>query len=273
MPTGITRHLKSIYRKLLPTTVVPLIDETLWRHATARYEFMKRLTAEENRRLRLIASDFLARKNIVGAADLDITAPMKVEIAAQACILILELGADFYDGWRDVIVYPGKFRPAREFVDDAGVVHESQDTLAGEAWLSGPVVLSYEDVARVSSGNTHGYNVVIHEFAHKLDMLNGNANGFPPMHKGMSSARWKTVFMVAYLDFCKRVDAADNHETFDGGAALSALPIDPYASENPAEFFAVISEAFFETPESVAQTYPEVYREMVAFYKQNPLNR
>jgi MtfA peptidase len=278
MPSGLASHLKSIYRKLRPASVVPLIDESLWQHVTSRYEFMKRLTTEENRRLRLIASDFLARKHIVGAAELNINALMKVEIAAQACILILELGADYYDGWREIIVYPGQFRPKREFIDEAGVVHESQDTLAGEAWLSGPVVLSYADVARSThdkltqrSHMTAGYNVVIHEFAHKLDMLNGNANGFPPLHKGMNAARWKSVFMAAYLDFCKRVDAADKLEHFDGGAALDTLPIDPYASENPAEFFAVISEAFFVVPENVAGAYPDVYQELAAFYKQNPL--
>jgi MtfA peptidase len=273
MPIGLIGNLKTFYRKLRPPRTVPLIDEALWRTATTPYQFMQRLTAEENRRLRLIASDFLARKNIVGAAELNISELMKVEIAAQACILILELGADYYNGWHDIIVYPGQFRPKRQVTDEAGVVHETRDTLAGEAWLSGPVVLSYEDVARAADAEFggNGYNVVIHEFAHKLDMLNGTANGFPPLHKGMSNRRWQSVFMAAYLDFCQRVDAADNRARFDGGAALDALPIDPYASENPAEFFAVISEAFFEISENVKETYPEVYRELTAFYKQDPL--
>jgi MtfA peptidase len=279
MPSNLINNLKTLYRKVRPARTVPLIDESLWRQATDRYPFMQRLTAEENRRLRLIASDFLSRKNVVGAAELEINNLMKVEIAAQACILILELGADYYDGWQDIVLYPGQFRPKRQMVDEAGVVHETRDSLAGEAWLSGPVVLSYEDVARAAHGGfggngglgTSGYNVVIHEFAHKLDMLNGNANGFPPLHKGMSNQRWKTVFMAAYLDFCKRVDEADNKARFDHGVSLDELPIDPYASENPAEFFAVISEAFFEIPENVRDAYPDVYRELAAFYKQDPL--
>jgi Mlc titration factor MtfA (ptsG expression regulator) len=147
--------------------------------------------------------------------------------------------------------------------------------VAGEAWLGGPVILSYEDV--VQPGNPHdavaGHNVVIHEFAHKLDMRNGGANGFPPLHKGMSAAAWKQVFMAAYLDFCRRTDAADALARRDGGAALDRLPIDPYASENPAEFFAVISEAFFEIPENVRDAYPQVYRQLVLFYRQDPLAR
>jgi MtfA peptidase len=273
MPGNLIDNLKTLYRKVRPARTVPLIDEALWRQATVRYQFMQRLTAEENRRLRLIASDFLSRKNIVGAAELEIKPLMKVEIAAQACILVLELGADYYDGWQDIVLYPGQFRPKRQVVDEAGVVHETRDSLAGEAWLSGPVVLSYEDVARAAEDGfgSNGYNVVIHEFAHKLDMLNGNANGFPPLNKGMSSQRWKTVFMAAYLDFCKRVDEADSKARFDHGASLDELPIDPYASENPAEFFAVISEAFFEIPENVKDAYPDVYRELAAFYKQDPL--
>jgi MtfA peptidase len=257
------------------TRAVPVIDEALWLQATRGYVFMLGLSSEEKRRLRLIASDFLAQKHIVGAAELDVTPLMRVQIAAQACILILELGIDYYDGWKEIIVYPGKFLPEREVMDEAGVVHITRDPLAGEAWLGGPVVLSYEDVAM--SGDPHqgsaGYNVVIHEFAHKLDMLNGDANGFPPLQKGMNAATWKRDFMDAYLDFCKRVDHADKRERHDGGAALDALPIDPYASENPAEFFAVISEAFFEIPENVAETYPNVYQQLRAFYKQDPLGR
>ncbi len=248
---------------------VTLIDEALWVLATARYVFMGGLTAEENRRLRFIASTFLAQKHITGAADFVVTELMRVQIAAQASILVLELGAKLYAGWHEIIVYPGRFRPTREVMDEAGIVHTSDDALAGEAWLGGPVVLSYEDVM----GEVAGFNVVIHEFAHKLDMQNGDANGFPPLHKNMQRAQWQQVFTAAYLDFCERVDAADRRARRDGGVALDALPIDPYASENPAEFFAVMSEAFFELPRAVYETYPAVYGQLKAFYRQDPLNR
>jgi MtfA peptidase len=278
-------HIRATYNTAYRTVkratkrAVPLIDEALWRQATKQYFFMRRLSKEENRRLRLIASDFLSRKTFTGAAEFEITALMQVQVAAQACILILELGVSQFDGWSEIIIYPGKFAPKREVTDHAGVVHTTRDALAGEAWLGGPVVLSYEDVASLDLQRFHNnaYNVVIHEFAHKLDMRNGNANGFPPLHKGMSAITWKRDFMAAYLDFCKRVDHADEHadeyEHLDNGASLDALPIDPYGSESPAEFFAVASETFFERPESLANGYPAVYGQLKAFYKQDPLAR
>lgn len=257
------------------TRAVPLIDEALWRQATEHYYFMRRLSKEENRRLRLIASDFLSRKTLTGAAEFEITPLMQVQVAAQACILILELGVSQFDGWSEIIIYPGKFAPKREVTDHAGVVHTTRDALAGEAWLGGPVVLSYEDVVSLDLQHLHStaHSVVIHEFAHKLDMRNGNANGFPPLHKGMSAVAWKRDFMAAYLDFCKRVDYADEHEHLDNGASLDALPMDPYGSESPAEFFAVASETFFEQPESLAAGYPAVYAQLKSFYKQDPLGR
>ncbi|MBL8515460.1 MAG: zinc-dependent peptidase [Betaproteobacteria bacterium] len=251
------------------------IREDLWGAATAPYLFMRGLSPAEREKLRLIASDFLHRKRIVGAADHEVTDLMRVQIAAQACILVLELGLDYLDGWSDIILYPGQFVPEREVTDEAGVVHTVRDPLAGEAWLGGPVVLSYEDVARSSNEDERieGFNVVIHEFAHKLDMLNGEPNGYPPLHKGMNSETWKRAFMEAYLDFCKRVDDADAHSHHRGDAAYADLPIDPYGSENPAEFFAVISEAFFETPDLVKEDYPAAYEQLKLFYKQDPLAR
>ena len=268
--------MSSVWQKLTGWMRKPvaLIDETLWHNATYRYGFMRGLTGEEKRRLRLIASDFLARKSIVAAGDTVLTPKMKVEIAAQASILILELGLDYFDGWSDVIVYPGQFMPEREVVDEIGVVHRTRDTLAGEAWLGGPVVLSYEDVARVGSDDAQaGFNVVIHEFAHKLDMLNGDANGFPPLHKGMSSTEWQRTLKAAYLEFCQSVDEADAVADRDGGAALDALPLDPYASESPAEFFAVMSEAFFELPCETRANFPAVYVLLHEFYRQDPAER
>ena len=251
---------------------VKLIDQQLWDQATSRYGFVQRLSSEENRRLRLIASDFLARKTITGAAGQEIDDLIRTQIAAQACILVLELGVNNFDGWTEIVVYPGHFTPEREFTDAAGVVHTTRSQLAGEAWLHGPVVLSYDDVARTGDPvhGVDGYNVVIHEFAHKLDMLNGEPNGFPPLHRGMNRETWKQAFMRAYLDFCKAADDAEAVMRRDGGAALDALPLDPYAAESPAEFFAVVSEAFFETPEIVEDAFPQVYDQLRLFYRQHP---
>ncbi|HYC35209.1 MAG TPA: M90 family metallopeptidase [Usitatibacter sp.] len=251
------------------------IDDTLWRQATAPWLFTRGLRGDELARLRELSGRFIASKQFSGTHELEVSDLMQVEIAAQACILVLELGIEWYEGWSEVIVYPSQFAPEREIVDEAGVVHLTRDAMSGEAWLGGPVVLSYEDVALTADEEARvaGYNVVIHEFAHKLDMRSGEPNGFPPLHQGMSAAAWRHAFSAAYADFCARVDAAERLPAHRAQQALDALPIDPYAAESPGEFFAVGSEAFFETPELLAPAYPAVYEQLRAFYKQDPLER
>ncbi len=251
------------------------IDEALWRQATASWLFMRGLTSDENARLKALAERFLGAKHFSSTHGLQLTDRMQVEIAAQACILVLDLGLEWYDGWSEVIVYPTQFVPEREVMDEAGVVHVTRDPMAGEAWLGGPVVLSYEDVALTADEamRVAGYNVVIHEFAHKLDMRNGDPNGFPPLHRGMDPKAWKKAFVEAYDDFCAKVDRADALPGRRAQQALDALPLDPYASESAGEFFAVGSEAFFETPELLAPAYPAVYQQLRMFYRQDPGER
>ena len=258
-----------------PAARARAIDPALWGEATSAWLFMRGLPAESNRRLKALSERFLAGKHFSGTHGLEIDARMQVEIAAQACILVLELGIEWYEGWSEIIVYPSQFAPEREVVDDAGVVHLTNDPMAGEAWLGGPVVLSYEDVAASAdeSQRVAGYNVVIHEFAHKLDMRNGDPNGFPPLHEGMGAAAWKAAFAPAFEDFCARVDAAERLPARRVQAALDSLPLDPYAAESAGEFFAVTSEAFFETPELLEPAYPLLYAQLRLFYRQDPLSR
>ena len=252
------------------------IGDALWDEATARWLFMRGLGEAERQRLRGLAADFIGAKRFSGTHGLEVDDLMQVEIAAQASILVLELGFEWYDGWTEVIVYPAQFAPQREYVDDAGVVHLTQDPMAGEAWLGGPVILSYEDVALAADEEQRvaGYNVVIHEFAHKLDMRNGDPNGYPPLHAGMDTRQWKRDFSEAFADFSAKVDAAESLASERRiQAALDKLPIDPYAAESAAEFFAVASEAFFETPERLSPAYPAVYARLRDFYRQDPLAR
>jgi Mlc titration factor MtfA (ptsG expression regulator) len=251
------------------------IDDAVWRSATASWLFMRGLSAEENERLKALAERFLGAKHFSSTHGLELDERMRVEIAAQACILVLELGFEWYEGWSEVIVYPTQFVPEREVMDEAGVVHVTRDPMAGEAWLGGPVVLSYEDVAIAADEamRVAGYNVVIHEFAHKLDMRNGDPNGFPPLHPGMRAAAWKQAFVEAYGDFCAKVDRAEALPGRRAQAALDALPLDPYAAESAGEFFAVASEAFFETPERLGPAYPAVYEQLRQFYRQDPAAR
>jgi MtfA peptidase len=232
------------------------LDEGLWQRTTERYSFLRVLSARELTRLRDCVVLFLHEKSIAGAGGLEIRDDMRLAIAAQACILILNLDLDYYRGWVEVIVYPDEFVAAYEFTDEDGVVHRIHEPMSGESWRQGPVILSWADATAADGGA--GYNVVIHEFAHKLDMLNGDANGFPPLHADMAREDWSRAFAAAYEDFCARVDEDE------------CVPIDPYAAEHPAEFFAVVSEAFFEIPQAVRASYPEVYRQLALFYRQDP---
>jgi Mlc titration factor MtfA (ptsG expression regulator) len=235
------------------------VDDGLWLAVLDRYPFTRTLHQDESARLRERVVLFLHEKSIVGAGGLVLRDEMRMCIAAQACMLILNLDLEYYRGWVEVIVYPDEFVAEYEYVDEDGVAHRVEEPMTGESWLEGPVILSWAD-AELRGGES-GYNVVIHEFAHKLDMLNGDANGFPPLHSGMDRGAWSHVFSAAYEDFRGRVERREPSE------------IDPYAAEHPAEFFAVLSEAFFEAPHSVLGEYGDVYRQLAAFYRQDPAAR
>lgn len=246
--------LRSLRRKAI-LRGNPIADQ-LWQQGIAELPVLRHIEHGDFARLREYAALFLAEKSLLGAHDLVLDDALKLSIAIQACVPILHLGFSVYDDWQTIIVYPSEFIATHEYTDESGVVHATRDILAGEAWLRGPLVISAAEVR--SSGEEDGVNVVIHECAHKLDMLNGDANGFPPLHRGMDRARWSTVFQSAYDDFCNRLDANE------------ATAIDPYAAENPAEFFAVFSEAFFEIPQQLLHAYPAVYEQLKDYYRQDP---
>src|SRR5688572_9694648 len=172
------------------------IDDAPWASATAPLAFLPKTP-----RLRELALLFLAEKEFAGAHGLEVSDAMRISIAAQACLPILELGLDWYAGWRGIVVYPGDFRVRREEMDEHGVVHQWEDELAGEAMPGGPVVLSWDALA-----HDPAMNVVIHEFAHKLDMLNGAADGVPPLHPGMDRRAWTAAFAAAYQGFCDALE-------------------------------------------------------------------
>ncbi len=227
--------------------------------AVAHLPILHRLDATERTRLREAASLFIHDKTFSAAGGAEVDDAIQLSIALQACLLTLNLSDDSYRGWSEIILYPDEFLRDFEEMDEAGVVHRARDILAGESWHGGPLVLSLADVA--TSGQADGANVVLHEFAHKLDMLNGDANGFPPLHRGMNAAAWARDFGAAYADLCARVDAGED------------TTIDPYATADPAEFFAVLTEVFFETPRVLDSEYPAVYRQLQQFYRQHPLAR
>lgn len=233
------------------------IPENLWAATLAAHSFLADLAVDEQNQLKMLAEAFLAEKEFSTAGGLVLSDEICVSIAAQGCLPILKLGLGAYHDWVGIIVYPDEFVVPRQIADEDGIVHEYDDILSGEAWIGGPLVVSWHDVQL--AGN--GYNVVIHEFAHKLDMLNGEPDGMPALHSGLTAGQWEETFFAAYEDFCRRVD--NDEETI----------IDPYASEEPAEFFAVMSESFFELPEVVDREYPALYALLKSYYRQDPLSR
>jgi len=237
------------------------IPDALWNDTLAALPFLDRLDDAEKSRLRALSEAFLAEKEFTSAGGLELTDTICVSIAAQACLPILNLGLKNYRDWVGIVVYPDEFVIPRIIEDDFGVIHEFDDVASGEAWDGGPVLISWRDAQMAGDG----YNVVIHEFAHKLDMLNGEANGIPPLPTGLSRQAWEETLLAAYDDFCKRVDAAEERG--------EETELDPYAAENPGEFFAVMSETFFEAPNVLRGIYPALYTQLSCFYRQAPASR
>lgn len=228
-----------------------------WESAVAPWPVAARYQGQERMRLQDSALRFLLRKQFVAGADFELDDSMQLLVATMAAVPVLELGLDWYRGWSSVVIYETPFVPATAWEDEFGIVHHSDEALSGEAWLQGPVILSWQDVLEANADDA--YNVVIHEMAHKLDMLDGDANGAPPLHRGMDPAGWKQSFSSAW----SALEA-------DHQAQAEDLALDPYALEDSGEFFAVTSECFFEAPERLATAWPDVYTQLCAFYRQDP---
>lgn len=234
------------------------LDAELWRRVVSSASYLRGLSAEDLQRLNEDVRLFLHDKEFSGAHNLEINDEMMLNIALQACVMTLHIGVERYAGC-GIIIYPDEFVPNHQYVDEAGIVHTDRRPMTGMARSDGPVILSWADTKTAFAQD--GVNVVIHEFAHKLDMQNGEANGFPPLQKGMNARAWQKSFAAAYSDFCQRVDTGED------------TAIDPYATENPGEFFAVLSELFFEMPQIIVADYPAVYEQMKLFYRQDTLAR
>ncbi len=231
-----------------------------WHRLMRDAPIFRGLTSVERAHLRKLSTLFLHRKAFSGAQGLELTTDMLVAVAAQACLLILKLGLDHYDGWVEIILYPGAFKVSRDVSED-GVVSHDGGHLAGESWQRGPVVLSWDTAASDLAGHQSGHNVVVHEFAHKLDSLDGSANGIPPLHSGMIREQWTQVFTAAF-------DAL--HSQLEQHRPPA---IDAYAATSPAEFFAVCSEIFFTAPSTLQHPFPDVYDQLALFYRQDPKDR
>ena len=203
---------------------------------------------------------FLATKPFIGCAGLEVDDEMRVTIAAQACLLTLNRRGEPFPNLRQVLVYPGAFLVERLHADGSGVLQDRRLALAGESWTLGQVVLSWEDALEGARSPADGRNVVIHEFAHQLDQENGRANGAPPMPGRARRARWAQVLGVEFAALQRDLEAGRP-------TLLSA-----YGAGDPAEFFAVASEAFFEQAGPLAAAHPALYRVLADFYRVDPLS-
>ena len=239
------------------------IEQSLWRNTVAKLPLIKSLNSNDLNQLKNLTTLFLHNKTFTGVKGFEVDAEKRLVIAVQACLLILNLDMSYYDGWVEVVVYPDTFVVYRNVTDNFGLVHDTSSALSGEAWSRGPVILAWSDVERDSFRPTNhqrkGHNVVIHEFTHKLDMLDGRANGIPPLHPKMHRQEWTASLSLAYEILVSQVE---NYQH---------TSIDEYAATNPAEFFAVTSEYFFTAPEVLNECCPAVYKQFVLFYKQDPL--
>jgi len=234
------------------------IPDDLWKRTLVRYPFLQRRDAAERDELRRLTSLFLDRKEFSAAGGLKLTDAMVVAIAAQAVLPVLRLGLARYDGFVGIVVHPDQVVARREVADDDGVVHSYDEPLAGEAMDGGPVMLSWRDVRAAGQGAASGYNVVIHEFAHVLDMADGLADGVPLLPAGLPAADWRDTLQAEYGAFVGRVEAGED------------TALDPYGASAEEEFFAVASEAFFVSPEAMKKEHPVLYGMLCRFYLQDP---
>ena len=236
------------------------IPDALWGATLARLPFIARRDAETLARLRRMASLFLDCKEFSGAQGFVVSDEIAVAVAVQACLPVLELGLDQYDAFVGIVMHADLVRARREVMDEHGVVHEWHEELAGEAMDGGPLMLSWADVLP-STDDTQAalaYNVVIHEFAHVLDMRDGQADGVPRLVSSAERRAWLEVLTPEYDAFSERVVCG--HETL----------LDPYAAQSPDEFFAVASEVFFVTPRALLDEHPALYRLLASYYRQDP---
>ena len=218
------------------------------------------LPADVQLRLKKQAQVLLAEKPFIGCAGLKVTDEMRVLVAVQAALLLLRRRASAFDGLRQILIYPDAFVVDRSTADTAGLVRDERLALAGESWQQGQVLLSWRDVLAGAADPHDGRNVVIHEFAHQLDQVNGAANGAPFMPGAQRRARWAAVLGAEFHALQERL-----------AQGMESL-IEPYAATNPAEFFAVVSELFFERPAELAANHAALYGEYCGFYGVDPLS-
>jgi len=234
------------------------IPDDLWKRTLVRFPFLRRRDDPGATELRRLTALFLDRKEFHAVGALKLTDVMAVSIAAQAALPVLRLGLHRYDDFVGIVVHADQVSARREHIDQDGIAHAYDEILAGEAARGGPVMLSWRDVRAAGSHWGSAYNVVIHEFAHVLDLAGGEADGVPPLPPEVPVSEWRAQLTQSKDAFVQRLQRE--------------LPscIDPYAAQADEEFFAVCSECFFVSPEALQDEDPSLYGMLTRFYKQDP---
>jgi hypothetical protein len=241
------REARALHRHAIP-------DE-LWQLTLLRYPFLALRSAADVAELRRLSSLFLAAKEFHGVAGFEVTDEVAVAVAAQACLPVLRLGLSWYDSFVGIVMHADEVVAQREFTDDDGIVHQYEEALAGEAMDGGPLMLTWT-ATEAPEFEAGIFNVVIHEFAHVIDMRDGVADGVPPLASAAAREAWIAVIDAEWDAFCARVDAGE------------ATLIDPYGAESIEEFFAVAVEALFVGPTELQAEEPALYRLLADFFLQ-----
>jgi hypothetical protein len=234
------------------------ISDPLWAATLASLPFVARWNPADLAELRRLSSLFLHEKEFTGAGGLEVTDEIALSIAVQACLPVLRFGLAPYRRFVGIVVHPDEVVAAREAMDDDGVVHEYDEVLSGEAMEGGPVMLSWTDVREAGASADWAYNVVIHEFAHVIDMGDGLADGIPPLPDAGARRRWAAVLEAEFQSFCHRIDDDDD------------TTLDPYGASGVDEFFAVAVEAFFVAPQAMRNEHPGLYALFADYFRQDP---
>jgi len=249
-PFWIERRRKKLRARPFPAAWREILDR--------RVPYFRLLTPDLQRQLEGHIQVFVAEKTFTGCAGQEISDEVRVTIAAQACLLILNRRTDYYPNLHQILVYPGAFIIERLRPEPSGVLQEERHALSGESWTHGQVVISWEDAVEGAAIVDDGRNVVIHEFAHQLDQQKGYANGAPWLGRRDRYPRWSRVMSEEF--------ARLQQQAMIGEPSLFSY----YGATNPAEFFAVASEVFFEQPGAMASMHPALYEELRSLYRLTP---
>ncbi len=221
--------------------------------------YWKHLPEENRTELQGLIQVFLAEKSFEGCGGLETTEEIRLTIAGLACLLLLRRETDFFPGLQSILVYPTTFVTDWAEYDEDGLVTEEERELHGESWSQGSLVLSWEDIREDIARAGDGFNVVLHEFAHQLDDESGDSDGAPLLPDPEMYDRWSEVFGREFAKLGE--DLSRRRRTL----------FDAYAADNPAEFFAVATETFFERPGRLLARHPDLYKLLRLYYRQDPV--